>query len=136
MSVSFHTKKMIGAKRILNIFMGKKRRFKQVIVVRTDVKLSKGKLAAQVAHAAVTAADKSSLKSEWMREGQKKSVVKCSDLEELIDIKERADRKGLVTALIEDAGHTQIPSGTVTCLGVGPAKEKEIDDVTGHLKLL
>lgn len=127
---------MVVGKKLLNIFLGKKRRFKQVIVVRTDIKLSKGKLAAQVAHAAVTAADKSPLKSDWMCEGQKKSVVKCNDLEELISIKERADRKGLATALIEDAGHTQVPSGTVTCLGVGPAKEKEIDDVTGHLKLL
>ncbi|MFH1789075.1 MAG: peptidyl-tRNA hydrolase Pth2 [Candidatus Altiarchaeota archaeon] len=127
---------MSVTRKIMNILTGKNKTFKQVIVVRSDLKLSKGKLAAQVAHAAVTAADKSQFKADWMREGQKKSVVKCKSLDELISLKERADRKRISTALIEDAGHTQIPSGTVTCLGIGPAKEGEIDAVTGGLKLL
>lgn len=109
---------------------------KQVIVVRTDLKLSKGKLAAQVGHAAVSAALRSPNRSSWVREGQKKSVLKCGSLDELIKLKEKADNLGLTTAIIEDAGRTQIPSGTITCLGIGPDEDARIDKVTGELKLL
>ena len=98
--------------------------------------LSVGKLAAQVAHAAVSAAEKSPYKAEWLRVGQKKSVLKCASLGELERIGGLAAKAGLSCALIEDAGFTQIPAGTVTCLGVGPAPAKELDKVTGHLKLL
>jgi peptidyl-tRNA hydrolase, PTH2 family len=109
---------------------------KQVIVVRSDLKLDKGKLAGQVAHAAVSAAEKSRWKKDWLAIGQKKSVLKCADLEELLSIYERAKRAGLPAELISDAGRTQIPAGTTTCVGIGPAPEDLIDKFTGNLKLL
>lgn len=112
------------------------RELKQVIVVRSDLKLDKGKLAGQVAHAAVSAAEKSKWKKDWMAVGQKKSVLKCADLAELLSIYEQAKRAGLPVELISDAGKTQIPAGTTTCVGIGPAPEDLIDKITGSLKLL
>jgi peptidyl-tRNA hydrolase, PTH2 family len=109
---------------------------KQVIVVRTDLKMGKGKLAAQVAHAAVSAADKSRYKADWTSQGQQKAVVKVSGEKELLGVLSRARDAKLATALIEDAGHTQLEPGTKTCVGIGPAPEGEIDRITGALKLL
>jgi len=107
---------------------------KQVIVVRKDLELGKGKLAAQVAHAAISAADNSKYKKAWMMEGQKKVVVKCNSLEEMMEIYNKA--KNLPRAVIQDAGLTEIPPGTITCIAIGPAEEKDIDAITGNLKLL
>ena len=114
---------------------------KMVIVVRKDIKLSPGKMAAQVAHAAVNCALSAKKRQPdrfdaWYEEGQKKVVVKARDLQELYEIKEMAESSGLINSLITDAGHTELPPGTITCLGVGPAPEKEIDKVTGHLGLM
>ena len=112
--------------------------YKQCIIIREDLKLSKGKLATQVAHAAVSAAEKAgkSALDEWKIGGQKKVVLKVSKLQDLYELKEIAERQGLPTALISDAGHTQIPAGTVTALGIGPAKIEELDNFTGNLKLV
>lgn len=112
-----------------------------VIAVRSDLKLSLGKMAAQVAHAAVNCAMLASKKKpewyrEWYREGQKKVVVRVSDLSELYDLKAQAEAAGLPCSLITDAGHTELPPGTVTCLGIGPAPEEAIDKITGHLRLM
>ncbi|RLI91854.1 MAG: peptidyl-tRNA hydrolase [Candidatus Altiarchaeales archaeon] len=109
---------------------------KQVIVVRDDLRLSRGKLASQVAHAAISAAEESKYKDRWLNEGQKKSILKCKNLDELIQIYERAKESRLPTALIRDQGRTEIPPGTITCVGIGPAPEDEIDKITGNLKLL
>lgn len=109
---------------------------KQVIVVRKDLKLSRGKLAAQVAHASLSAAEKSKFRREWIKEGQKKSVLKVSDLGELMEIHDEVKKSDLPFALIQDAGLTQLPPDTITCLGIGPAPEEEIDKITGKLKLL
>ena len=115
--------------------------YKMVIVTRKDLSLSAGKLAAQVAHAAVNCALVSKTKKptwfgRWQREGAKKVVVKVDLLEEFFALKEKAEDLGLVTSLIEDAGHTEIPAGTQTVLGIGPAPNNLIDQVTGELALL
>ncbi len=113
---------------------------KVAIVARKDLKLSAGKLAAQVAHAAVTCAVKSQRYArrefdEWYGEGQKKVVLKAARLDDLFSLKEAAERAGLTTALIQDAGHTELPPGTITVLGIGPADESLIDRISGHLQL-
>ncbi len=112
--------------------------YKQVILVRTDLKLPKGKLAAQSAHASLEAAMKSQRDrvDEWRSEGGKKVILKVDNEEDLRRYKSLAEREKIITALITDAGHTTIPSGTVTCLGIGPDKEERIDKVTGKLRIL
>lgn len=109
---------------------------KQVIVVRSDLKMGKGKAAAQVAHAAIAASDQSKWRREWLGAGQKKTVLKVTSESELLSVLEQARRAKLPTALIEDAGHTQLEPGTKTCVGIGPAPEGELDAITGKLKLL
>ncbi|MBI3036477.1 peptidyl-tRNA hydrolase [Candidatus Woesearchaeota archaeon] len=111
---------------------------KQVILVRIDLKLPKGKLSVQVAHASLEAALKSSrsVMDEWRSDGGKKVVLKVADLDELKKYEVLARKEKLVAALITDAGHTAIPAGTVTCLGIGPDNEEKIDRVTGQLKIL
>jgi PTH2 family peptidyl-tRNA hydrolase len=113
---------------------------KLVIVVRTDLGLTKGKMAVQVAHASVNCAMQASTKSrkvydEWYRGGQKKIVAKVATVREMLEIKSMAEAKGLITSLVTDAGLTQVPPGTTTCLGIGPADAKNIDPLTGHLGL-
>lgn len=115
--------------------------YKQVIVVRTDIKMSKGKLAAQVAHASVTAAELARVRyhewwTAWFAQGQKKVVLKVSSLDELLKIKEQADKEKLPNALIQDRGLTELPPGTITALGIGPAPSDRIDKITGSLPLL
>lgn len=112
--------------------------YKQVIVIRKDLKMGKGKLAVQVAHASLEAYKKAKLSNivEWEAEGMKKVVVYAKDLKELMEIKEKVVKAKLPFAVIKDAGKTQLRPGTITALGVGPADEKAIDKITGHLKLV
>ncbi|OPY50116.1 MAG: Peptidyl-tRNA hydrolase [Methanosaeta sp. PtaU1.Bin060] len=115
--------------------------FKQCIVVREDLKLSAGKLAVQVAHAAVMAmerAEKSdrSVVSNWKSEGQKKVVLKVAGVQDLFRLREEAERAGIPSAIVADAGLTEIPSGTITALGLGPSPNRQIDKITGKLSLL
>ena len=114
--------------------------YKLAVAVRNDLKLSKGKLAVQVAHASVICALKSKNEKKWFKpwydEGQRKIVVKAENLEMLYELKELATSKKLVTAIVEDAGLTEVPPGTVTCLGIGPGPENIVDEVTGKLPLL
>ena len=112
--------------------------YKQVILVRTDLKLPAGKLAAQAAHASVEAVLRSTQDAvkSWRNEGMKKIVLKVKDERELHRYNQQAKDFGLVTALITDAGHTVVEPGTVTCLAIGPAKETDIDRVTGELSVL
>jgi peptidyl-tRNA hydrolase, PTH2 family len=112
-----------------------------VIVARKDLDLSKGKLAAQVGHAAVECTLKAQKYAredlaEWLSEGQMKAVVKVQSEKEFYPLKQAAERAGLCTALITDAGHTEIPAGTVTVLAIGPGSETALDKITGHLSLL
>jgi PTH2 family peptidyl-tRNA hydrolase len=115
--------------------------YKQVIVFRSDLKLSKGKIAAQAGHAAVSAAEEAHKRhrgwwDSWLFEGQRKIAVKVKDEEELLELEEAAKELGLPYALIVDRGLTEIPPGTVTCLGIGPAPAEKVDRLTGHLPLL
>ncbi|MGC9104895.1 MAG: peptidyl-tRNA hydrolase Pth2 [Thermoprotei archaeon] len=116
-----------------------------VIAVRADLDMGKGKVAAQVAHAAVSLVLKvlesnnrewRSWLESWLEQGQPKIVVKVSGLEELMKRKSIADSLGLPTEVIADAGKTQLEPGTITCLGIGPAPAELVDKVTGDLKLL
>lgn len=116
-------------------------KFKQAIVVRVDIPMSPGKIAAQVAHAAVTAAERTRVERPewfkgWMSEGQKKVVLKIHDEESLRSLKKEAEILGIPSELISDAGLTEIPPGTVTALGIGPAPAELLDRVTGKLHLL
>lgn len=110
---------------------------KQVIVIRSDLKMSGGKAAAQAAHASVSALEKANKQAvaAWKKEGQKKVVLKAS-LEELMDIRDKCAKAKIPSALVADAGLTEVPSGTVTALGIGPDKEEKIDRITGSLPLL
>lgn len=111
-----------------------------MLVVREDLGISEGKRAAQVAHAAVSA----SLEARehharwykgWLREGQRKVVVRAKDLEELRALHAQAKSLKLPAALIDDAGLTEVPPGTTTSLGIGPAPEDLVDRVTRRLPL-
>ena len=111
---------------------------KQAILVRQDLNLGKGKIAAQVAHAAVEAvlkSDKDKVKA-WRNEGMPKIVLKVPDLKSLKNYNQIAKDMKLVTALITDAGKTQIAPGTTTCLAIGPDQDKLIDNIIHELKLM
>lgn len=110
--------------------------FKQAIIVRKDLNLKKGKLAAQAAHAAILSSDKSKFKEEWKKEGQKKIVLWCKDIEELFSLYQKAIAEKLPTIIVEDAGLTQVSKGTKTCLAIGPAEEEKINKITSKLKLV
>lgn len=114
---------------------------KQVIIVRADLKMGKGKIAAQSSHASLAAFKKTERKHpeiarEWEMEGQKKIVLKVNSEQELIENFELAKREEIPAELVRDAGHTQIEPGTVTCVGIGPWDESELDKLFGKLKLL
>ncbi len=111
---------------------------KQVIVVDSSLKLPKGKLAAQVAHAAVAAfmAATRRAKRKWVDVGMPKVVLKCDGEDALVRLLADARERRIPAELIRDAGRTVLPGGTVTCLGLGPADDAEIDALTGELKLL
>ncbi len=110
---------------------------KQVIAARTDIGMGKGKLAAQVAHASLKAYEYAGEQAQrqWKQQGQKKVVVKASGERELYQIAEEAKAKGLPSAVIEDAGHTQLEPGTPTAVAVGPAADADVDEITGDLPL-
>ena len=113
---------------------------KQVIIVRADLGMGKGKIAAQVGHACVLGAENvRKSKPDWFSKwwaGQAKIVLKVNSESELEKIKRDAIEMGLPWAEVTDAGHTQIAPGTFTCLSIGPAPEEQIDKITSELKLL
>ncbi len=117
--------------------------YKQVIIVRTDIDMSRGKLAVQVAHAAVMAACMAYRSSrwrdwfdEWWRTGQKKVVVRGGGEADLLRLAGLAERLGLPVSIVRDAGRTELAPGTLTAVGVGPGPSDLIDRVTGGLKLV
>lgn len=111
---------------------------KQAIIVRKDLKLPKGKAAAQAAHAAIEAAHRAEkdVYSAWRREGMAKIVLRADDEKHLYALIQQAKNAQLATAIISDAGKTTVAPGTVTCGAIGPANESDIDAITQDLKLL
>ena len=115
--------------------------YKQVIVVRTDIKMSKGKMAAQAGHAAVSAAEYARRNrpewwTPWITEGQCKIAVKVTSEQEIMELERKARNANLPAAVIVDRGLTELPPETTTCLGIGPAPANKVDAITGNLRLL
>ena len=122
-------------------------RFKQVIVVRNDLNMRRGKMIAQGAHAstmflihrlcdAEVGAKDHAIK-EWLTHGMTKICVRVDSEAELLEIAQKAQDAELTVHVITDAGHTEFAGvPTKTCLAIGPDEEDKIDAVTGTLKLL
>jgi len=114
---------------------------KMVLFVRMDLKMGKGKIAAQCSHATL-GCYKVALKGhkgaieQWEVNGQPKIALKCEEEEKLLALRDHARSLKVPFSLIRDAGRTQIAPGSKTVLGVGPAPEDVVDKITGHLKLL
>lgn len=117
---------------------------KLALVVRGDLKMSKGKTAAQCAHAAVMCYQTASQGSEaqhailqhWCRMGQPKIVLRVDNYEQLSGLKTQAEQASVVASMVRDAGRTQLEAGTATVLGLGPATAADVDKLVAHLKLL
>lgn len=136
---------------------------KQVIVMRKDLNMRKGKMAAQAAHASMKVVAEKMVKAEgrfisdygisdggfhcfipkgtplydWLNGIFKKVVVGVSNEDELLEIYARAKKHDILTALITDSGATEFHGvPTNTCIAVGPDTEEKIDSITGHLQLL
>ncbi|MDE1857405.1 MAG: peptidyl-tRNA hydrolase Pth2 [Candidatus Micrarchaeota archaeon] len=114
---------------------------KQAIILRMDLEMSRGKMAAQAAHASLMGyfdAEKrdSEIAREWLDTGEKKIVLKVPDEESLVKLFKAFEFKKVPCALVTDAGLTEIPPGSKTALGVGPWRSSEIDLFTKGLKLL
>ena len=115
--------------------------YKQVIIFRSDLRMSKGKIAAQAGHAAISAGEEARKHhkdwwNDWISEGQCKIAVKVKSEKELLRLEEQAKELALPNSLVTDRGLTEIPPGTITCLGIGPAPADKIDKITGNLPLL
>ena len=115
-------------------------RYKQVIVMRDDLNMRKGKMVAQGAHASLGAVltfrDRPEVDA-WLAGPFAKVCVRVSSEAELIEIFERAEAAGMINYLITDAGKTEFKGlPTLTCCAVGPDTIEKVDAITGHLKLL
>uniref|UniRef100_A0A1B6BZ53 peptidyl-tRNA hydrolase n=1 Tax=Clastoptera arizonana TaxID=38151 RepID=A0A1B6BZ53_9HEMI len=111
------------------------------LIIRSNVNMGKGKLCAQIGHAAVSCYEKA-LKKEpaiinaWEKENEPKMVLRITSEKELYDLLDQAYNKDLVYCVIRDAGRTQLDEGTVTAAGIGPGDTKKIMEIVGHLKPL
>ncbi len=113
---------------------------KQVIAVRQDIQMNKGKTAAQVAHAAAGCLENVNARhpivDQWLKSGQAKIVVKCNDLNHLETLAQRANVNGVMFHIIIDSGKTVFEVPTVTCIAIGPDTVEQVDLITKGLKLL
>lgn len=118
--------------------------YKMVLVMRKDLNMRKGKMAAQASHAAVSmvtellsSKEGQKVVQKWMGEGQTKICVGIESEAALVDLAGRAEYAEVPHVIITDAGRTEFNGvPTVTCMAVGPGKIKEMDALTGDLKLL
>ncbi|KAJ2822189.1 hypothetical protein FBU31_004666 [Coemansia sp. 'formosensis'] len=113
---------------------------KLVLIIRTDLGMSKGKIAAQCSHATLGCYKRAlkqapAMLKAWEFTGQAKVTLKCNSEEELVDLQKKAQAAGLVAQSICDAGRTQIAAGSRTVLGIGPGPIGAVDRISGHLKL-
>ncbi|GME22205.1 Peptidyl-tRNA hydrolase PTH2 [Neofusicoccum parvum] len=127
----------------LDPFTDRNEECKLVLVVRTDLKMGQGKIAAQCGHATLACykaflrqAPDSPVLRRWERYGQMKVALKCTSEEDMQLLQAQALSLGLCAQIIHDAGRTQIAAGSATVLGIGPGPVSVINQVTGHLKLL
>lgn len=113
---------------------------KQIIVMRTDLNMRKGKMIAQGAHASVAAVLHNlehPLVKEWLDNSFTKICVGSPSEDELMVIYANAKGNGLIAELITDNGATEFHGNkTITCCAIGPAQDVDLQSVTGHLKLL
>ncbi|XP_015521041.1 peptidyl-tRNA hydrolase 2, mitochondrial [Neodiprion pinetum] len=116
---------------------------KMAIIVRSDIAMSRGKTASQCAHAALECyrealanQNNEAMLTMWELTGQPKIVLRVSSQTELMDLAQKAKTDGVITAIIKDAGRTQLAPGTVSVLGLGPGPKEDIDRLTSSLKLL
>lgn len=117
---------------------------KQVLVVRKDLRMRRGKEIAQCSHASNSILEKVAFEGknpynelvEWLNTGKTKVTVRVDSEEELMRIYESAINKGLEVCLITDSGKTEFNGvPTKTCLAIGPNRDNKIDPITGHLSL-
>ncbi|XP_063995222.1 peptidyl-tRNA hydrolase 2, mitochondrial [Diachasmimorpha longicaudata] len=117
--------------------------FKMVLVVRSDIAMSRGKIASQCAHAAVECVQRfgsgkidKKILDTWFFMGQPKIVLRITSEEKLKDLADEVKARGLTAVVIRDAGKTQLQPGTISVLGIGPGPNSVVDELTSHLKLL
>lgn len=115
---------------------------KLILIVRNDLKMGKGKIAAQVGHA-VLGIYKNNIKQKrtdilekWFNTGEAKVVCKINSERDLYTIKYKAEQMNICTCVIQDAGRTQIAAGSSTVLAIGPDYSNRLNQITSHLKLL
>lgn len=125
---------------------------KQVIAVRIDLNMRKGKIAAQVAHASMKVffdygdwVDTNSFEIaniphnmvEWMKGAFTKIVVGVNSEEEIYNLAKKATELDIPHAVIVDNGFTEFHGNkTTTCIAIGPEDSEKIDKITGDLKLI
>jgi len=114
---------------------------KLVLVVRTDLGMTKGKIAAQCGHATLAcykalSGSNPKLLRHWETTGQAKIALQCASEDDLLLLQATAQSLNLCARTIQDAGRTQITPGSMTVLGIGPGPVSLINQVTGKLKLL
>ncbi|SRR5258708_35883577 len=110
---------------------------KMVLVVRTDLNMTTGKIAAQAGHAVANLmlGTRNEEFANWISSGMKKVCLQADSEAKILEMEKRAKEHGIDCYIVRDAGLTSVPTGTITCLGIGPAKDKKIEKITGSLKL-
>lgn len=105
-----------------------------------DLKVQKGKVAAQCGHAAVAAYAKAlktmpQLLKHWLRYGGTQITVRIDSEDELLKLSENSKNEGILASIVRDAGQTQVAPGTRTVIAIGPAPKSILEKIKGHLKL-
>ncbi|CAH1111779.1 unnamed protein product [Psylliodes chrysocephalus] len=121
-------------------FKDPKDEYRLIMGVRNDLKMQKGKVAAQCGHAAVAAYAKAfkqrpKILQNWLKFGGTKIAVRLDSEEELLSVDRKAKELNVLSSIVRDAGQTQVAPGTRTVIAIGPAPKSVLDKITGHLKL-